>query len=333
MIHKLDPLSVGFEKTALLGLGGAFNPMSTWRAVMNAGLSDFRGAAKAALTSRGLQRDAASLATHAGVDAPKIPSMRQAFMGHLYEQEAGKQHSALQASQKRLQAAGHEAPPLYNPNMQGPAIAPNAVPTNMEQAHHRIAEKMRPQPRNYPSLDLAKYHPSTWLGGAGAVGGLAASDTPEELPQNVASGLGAGLAGGMALRALKHASLNPSMNIGPIGMGVKPDTERLPGTYRSVPTSVIQRVGEGMDRGMSADEAVAYGAKAPEISMAPILGTVAGALGGHYVHPGVQGVLIGGALGYLGGATAKTQLQKDYHQDAQTALQGLAIERSRMGMR
>lgn len=331
MIEKISALQVVTEKTALLER--LFHPESTARAVVGGNLFD---AAKAGLKSHGLRRNAAAITEHTGQAIHGVPTAGQAFMGDLYTQEAAKQRARLVKGQANLMNAGHAVPHLQHPDWNGPNIAPTAAPSSTAQAHQRLVVKNAPNAQKSQGalgIDLSNYHPSMLLGGAGAVGGIAASDNMEEAPQNIAAGAGMGLIGGIGLRHLKHASLNPSMNIGPIGMGVRPDTERLPGTYRSVPTSVIQRVGEGMDGGMSAEQAIAHGAKAPEVNATPAIATVAGALAGHYISPGVKGLLLGGGLGYAGGTLMKGQLQKDYQQDARTALQGLSIERSRMGIR
>ena len=338
MIQKISALDVAFEKDALLeGLAKAIpQRFERTRALVG---GDLVSAGRAALSAGTARSDAALLAKHTGETIEHLPNRRQAFMGDMFKQEAGKQQDALTAAHGRLQASGIVDKPL---DMRSPmTLAPHAAPANMAQAHHQVAAARTPSPPSKSQgllgqagdLDLSKYHPSMLLGGAGLVGGAAASENPEDLPRNLAVGAGAGVLGGMGLRQLKHASLNPTMNIGPLGMGIRPDTERLPGTYRSVPTSVIQRVGEGMDQGMSPDEAVQHGAAAPEIGTAPVMGTVLGATAGHYLGGGMKGLLLGGALGYGAGALAKGQMQKQYQQDARTALQGLAIERARMGIR
>lgn len=334
MIQKISALDAAFEKDALLERLVPKN-MERTRAILG---GDLFQAAGAALKAGPARRDAALLASHTGEAIEHMPNRRQAFMGDLFKQEAERQQDALTAAHGRLQASGIVDKPL---EMRSPMeLAPHAAPANMAQAHHQVAAQRTPTPPSKTpgaleqiGLDISKYHPSMLLGGAGLVGGAAAAEKPEDLPRNLAVGAGMGALGGMGLRQLKHASLNPTMNIGPLGMGIRPDTERLPGTYRSVPTSVIQRVGEGMDQGMSPDEAIQHGAAAPEIGTAPVLGTVLGATAGHYVGGGMGGLLIGGALGYGAGALAKGQMQKQYQQDARTALQGLSIERARMGIR
>lgn len=315
MINKISPKAL-FEKEALFGYNIA-------------------DAGRAALKAHSLGRDAAAVAAHTGEKALETPGLMAAFKGHLYDQRAAKQYANVTASANRLQAAGLATEPLLKP-MQGP-MRPDHMPTRstsegIQRIQTKANQKQVPEV-GHQGINLEGYHPAALLGGAGAVGGIAASDNMEDAPTNIAAGAGLGLAGGIGLRHLKKASLNPSMNIGPIGMGVRPDTERLPGTYRSVPASVIQRVGEGMDRGMSPDEAVAYGAKAPEISATPAIGAALGAAAGHYIHGGPKGLLLGGGLGYAGGTVMKAQLQKDYTEDARTALHGLALERARMGIR